>query len=70
MSAFETDEQLIGYCQLHCETPRALFHTSHINRILKLANYPEGYPQEPLEDNFVNCDSDCMLPLLKIIKEA
>ena len=32
-----TDDVLIGYCHAHCQTPRALFHESHINRLLELA---------------------------------
>lgn len=32
-----TDDELIGYCQIHCETPRALFHADHVNRMLVLA---------------------------------
>lgn len=36
MSAMN-DEQLIGYCAIHCETPRALFIGRHINRMCELA---------------------------------
>jgi len=32
-----TDEQFIGYCEIHCETPRALFNGAQIKRICKLA---------------------------------
>ena len=32
-----TDDALIEYCHAHCQTPRALFHESHINRLLELA---------------------------------
>jgi len=32
-----TDDALIEYCYTHCRTPRALFHESHINRLLELA---------------------------------
>ena len=38
-----TDQQLIGYCRLHCTTERALFHADHINRMLELAGHPAGY---------------------------
>ena len=41
-----TDDELIGYCEIHCETPRALFHFGHINRMIKLAGFPENYPRE------------------------
>lgn len=33
------DQELIGYCRIHCRTERALFSDTHINRMLKLAGY-------------------------------
>lgn len=38
-----TDAELPGYCAIHCRTERALFHSSHLNRMLTLAGHPEGY---------------------------
>jgi hypothetical protein len=35
-----TDDQLIGYCALHCTTERALFSADQINRMLDLAGLP------------------------------
>lgn len=32
-----TDEELIGYAEIHSDTPRALFHRRHIERLAKLA---------------------------------
>lgn len=32
-----TDEELISYCEAHCQTPRALFSPDQINRMLELA---------------------------------
>jgi len=32
-----TDEQLIGYCEIHCETQRALFNGKQVKRMLALA---------------------------------
>ena len=32
-----TDDELIGYCDIHCETPRALFSGDQINRMVELA---------------------------------
>lgn len=32
-----TDEQLIGYCEIHCQTERALFNNEQVNRMLELA---------------------------------
>ncbi len=31
------DDELIGYCELHCQTTRALFHFEHVNRMIELA---------------------------------
>ena len=44
--SFDTPENLIGYCEIHCQTERALFSTSQINEMLKVAGYPEGYVRE------------------------
>jgi hypothetical protein len=43
MSKEMTDEELVGYCRLHCETPRALFNATQVNRMLALAGHPQGY---------------------------
>ena len=32
-----TDEELIGYADIHCETDLALFHKDHARRLLDLA---------------------------------
>lgn len=37
-----TDRELIGYCRLHCQTERALFHRDHVNRVLALAGLSPG----------------------------
>lgn len=42
MSAM-TDAELIGYCELHCKTERALFVGSHVNRMIKLAGSPDSF---------------------------
>lgn len=39
-----TDTELIGYCEIHCTTERALFHSKHINRMAALAGVNEGVP--------------------------
>lgn len=38
-----TDTDLIDYCDLHCETERALFIGRHVNRMLDLAGKPVGF---------------------------
>ena len=37
MSADWTDEAFLGYCVLHCETPRALFSRAQVDRLQALA---------------------------------
>ncbi len=41
-----SDEELINYCAIHCTTERALFHISHVNRMLKLAGREEISQQD------------------------
>ena len=36
-----TDEELIGYCEIHCQTDVAAFHKAHIRRMMMLAGYAE-----------------------------
>jgi len=42
-AGFKTAHDLINYCESHCETPRALFHSSQVNMMLKLAGNPDSY---------------------------
>lgn len=47
MDSFEdmSDEDFIGYCEVHCETPRALFSGDQINRMIRLAQLDIIYPR-------------------------
>lgn len=36
-----TDEELIGYCRIHSQTQRALFHEMHVVRMLRMAGREE-----------------------------
>lgn len=60
------DEQLIGYCAIHAETPRALFHARHIKRMFELAGRP--VPQEVLAqpDGFWSMHDD----MKQLVREA
>jgi hypothetical protein len=55
------DDDLLVYAELHCKTPRALFHVAHISRILVLAGQP------PLEESngFFAVHEEEMKPLLE-----
>ena len=43
-SKLDDDSRFIGYCEIHCQTERALFHARDINRMIVLA----GSPVKPL----------------------
>ena len=49
-----SDDEFIVYCELHAETDRALFQGKHVNRMLELAGFPNGYPKSIKEDQFVS----------------
>lgn len=40
------DLELIGYCEIHCTTERALFAAEHVNRMIELAGYPPGFMRQ------------------------
>lgn len=67
------DTELIGYCSLHCKTPRALFKGTDINRMLKLAGYPEGYVRQVSPDEFISVHEPmqelCTLAMAKLKEE-
>lgn len=37
------DEDLIGYCEIHCTTERALFSGVQVNRMIELAGFPSTF---------------------------
>jgi Multiubiquitin len=55
-----TDEELIGYCDLHSRTDRALFHRDHVRRMFELAGEP--VPEIP---EWVSVPAWDMEPLVK-----
>lgn len=58
MSAEWTDAELISYCEIHCQTERALFSSAHINRMLALAGHPEVYVREVPADRFFSAHGE------------
>ena len=46
MSAAMTDIELIGYCEIHCTTERALFSAEHVNHMIELAGNPPGFKRQ------------------------
>lgn len=66
----DDDDFFIGYCELHSETPRALFHKDHIARILRLAGYEEAaQATEAQMIEFEAAHDDEMHPLCKQARE-
>ena len=49
-----TDGELIGYCDLHCESQRALFKGVHINRMLALAGNPDDFVQKVPDEEWIS----------------
>jgi hypothetical protein len=67
-SGFDSASDLIGYCALHCETPRALFNGKQINDMIRLAGYPSNWVQEVPADEWFSVHQD-MLDLCKLARE-
>lgn len=61
------DLGLINYCELHCQTERALFVGKQVNRMLALAGYPEGYVRSVPDTEWISLHSD-MAELCKLAK--
>ena len=63
----EDDVKLLGYCEIHCKTERALFHYSLIERVCALAGCPRT--SHPEYEDFVTVFEDEMMPLIKLARE-
>ena len=53
-----TDEDLPEYAAIHCRTPRALFHTSHLRRLFEIAG--EEVPDQIRRDGFISAYADVL----------
>ena len=60
-----TDDELIGYCDIHCETERALFSVTHINRMIDLARLP---PDGKLQGNGFYSMHGQMKELVRLVR--
>jgi hypothetical protein len=60
-----TDAELPGYCEIHCRTERALFHSSHFNRLVALAGHPANYLRS-LPEGFYCIRDDQMDELVEL----
>lgn len=63
-----TDAELPGYCEIHCRTERALFHSRHLNRMLELAGHPPGY-HKTVPEGWHTVRETTMDPLVKLARE-
>jgi len=65
-------EDFLGYCEIHSETQRALFHIEQITALYKMAGYPiDDLPDEisgKTMGNFYPLHSDYMKPFIEIIR--
>ena len=65
-----TDEELIGYCRIHSQTQRALFHEMHVVRMLRMAGREEE--AKSIEEDgmgFYSIHEDEMEPIAKAADE-
>ena len=61
------DDELIGYCSIHCTTERALFHRDHINRMVELAGNPPGFTRV-VDEEFLSA-KESMRRLVELARE-
>lgn len=64
-----TSEELVGYLRLHGETERALTIGAHINQLLELAGYPEGYVRSVDPERWFNFHIENSEPLIRLAEE-
>jgi hypothetical protein len=65
IKGFKDDKELIGYCEIHCETPRALFNGAQIKRMHELAGEPTP---KMADDSWISMHYD-MAVLCKAARE-
>lgn len=63
-----TDMELPGYCEIHCRTERALFHSKHLNRMLELAGHPADY-QQTVPEGWHTVREETMDPLINLARQ-
>lgn len=68
---FESIDQFLGYCDIHCETERGLFNGRQIGRLLRLAGHEElGLKWEAVPDRWHSCDEEDIHPLTAAARAA
>ena len=61
-----SDEEFIGYCEIHCKTERALFNGAQLNRIQRLAFGKLNYE---FPENFWRSEHEQMAEACKLARE-
>lgn len=61
-----TDDEFLGYCELHCQTARALFSGVHLNRLIALAGAQDRFRQFQ-ESEWLSAHED---PVLELVAAA
>lgn len=64
----QDDLRLIGYCEIHCRTERALFIGRDINRMLALAGHPAGFARRVPPEAWFSVHDD-MADLCRLARE-
>lgn len=62
-----TDEELPGYCLLHCETEIGAFHKKHIARLLRMAGQTEDAAKVEAGRNWYYLGPNAIRPVVKKI---
>ncbi len=65
---FSNLEEFLGYCKIHSESERALFHIIQVNAICKMAGYPIYDINDKLTSNFYPIHESEMNEILEIIR--
>lgn len=60
-----TDKDLIGYCEIHCQSERCMFSSEQINRMIALAGHPSEFVNEVPADRWYSIGPDQMMPLVQ-----
>lgn len=64
----QSDEDFLGYVEIHSQTERALYSGRDINRLLKLAGNPPGFVKSVDEKGFYSLHEPEARPLIDAAK--
>lgn len=64
-----TDEELPGYCLLHCRTPIAAFHKRHIARLCRMAGDNEDADAVERGNDWLYLGPSVIDPIVEKISE-